>query len=157
MIDCERDRGDILTAINETTHVSMVDGEVLISGPPMDGSNDWVTCKESLNRILALIELAQLKEATTVFELALWREKMMEESVVDDGNRNRESCHIEVPGPVKDAVIQFFPRKEQNQSVEQPESDQSSEQPESDQSGEQPDSDQSVVQSDSDSSDEEPW
>mmetsp|Transcript_31006 Transcript_31006/g.65615 ORF Transcript_31006/g.65615 Transcript_31006/m.65615 type:complete len:150 (+) Transcript_31006:406-855(+) len=146
MIDCERDRGDILTAINETTHVSMVDGEVLISGPPMDGSNDWVTCKESLNRILALIELAQLKEATTVFELALWREKMMEESVVDDGNRNRESCHIEVPGPVKDAVMQFFPPKQLNQSAEQPDSNQSEEHPDSDVS----DNDYSSYYSDSD-------
>jgi len=102
-------RPDILTAINETAHVSMVDGEVLISGPPLEGGNGWMTCKENLDRILGLIAHVQMKEATTTFELALWKEKMMEENVVSNVNRNREACQIGIPGPAKDAIMQFFP------------------------------------------------
>mmetsp|Transcript_28739 Transcript_28739/g.48953 ORF Transcript_28739/g.48953 Transcript_28739/m.48953 type:complete len:242 (+) Transcript_28739:102-827(+) len=109
MVDCESDKADILTAINETPHVSMVEGDVLISGAPLDGGNNWMTCKESLVRILRAIANVKLKEATTVFELALWKEKMLEGSVVGDGSRNREACCIDVPGRVKHAIMQFFP------------------------------------------------
>jgi len=112
------DRADILTAIDETPHISMVDGEVSISGAPLEGGNDWMTCKENLDQILDLIAHVQLKEATTAFELALWKEKMTEESMVGDGNRNREACRIGVPGPFKDAVMQFFPHEELNQPAE---------------------------------------
>jgi len=145
-IICERDRADILTAINETPHVSMVDGEVLISGAPLEGGNGWMTCKENLDRILDLIAHVQMKEATAVFELSLWKGKMAEESVVGDGNRNREDCCIGIPGPVKDAVMQFFPPKQLNQSAEQPDSNQSEEHPDSDVS----DNDYSSYYSDSD-------
>jgi len=146
MIECESDRADILNTIDETADVSMVDGEVLISGAPLEGGNGWMTCKENLDRILDLIAHVQMKEATAVFELSLWKGKMAEESVVGDGNRNREDCCIGIPGPVKDAVMQFFPPKQLNQSAEQPDSNQSEEHPDSDVS----DNDYSSYYSDSD-------
>eukprot|EP00581_Thalassiosira_minuscula_P032735 CAMPEP_0183784930 /NCGR_PEP_ID=MMETSP0739-20130205/66243_1 /TAXON_ID=385413 /ORGANISM="Thalassiosira miniscula, Strain CCMP1093" /LENGTH=387 /DNA_ID=CAMNT_0026028921 /DNA_START=122 /DNA_END=1285 /DNA_ORIENTATION=+ len=146
MIECESDRADILNTIDETADVSMVDGEVLISGTPLEGGNGWMTCKENLDRILDLIAHVQMKEATAVFELSLWKGKMAEESVVGDGNRNREDCCIGIPGPVKDAVMQFFPPKQLNQSAEQPDSNQSEEHPDSDVS----DNDYSSYYSDSD-------
>ncbi len=68
-----------------------------------------MTYKENLDPILDLIAHVQMKEATTAFELALWKEKMMEDSVIGDRNGNREACRIDVPGPVKDAILQFFP------------------------------------------------
>eukprot|EP00581_Thalassiosira_minuscula_P008587 CAMPEP_0183705094 /NCGR_PEP_ID=MMETSP0737-20130205/2266_1 /TAXON_ID=385413 /ORGANISM="Thalassiosira miniscula, Strain CCMP1093" /LENGTH=489 /DNA_ID=CAMNT_0025932175 /DNA_START=51 /DNA_END=1520 /DNA_ORIENTATION=+ len=111
MIDCESDKAVILreivlNAIDRIGDVSMVDGEVLISRGHW-GGNNWMSCKRNLDHILNLIAHVQMKEATTTFELALWKEKMTEESVVGDENRNREACRIDVPGPVKYAVMQF--------------------------------------------------
>ena len=45
-----------------------------------------------------------LKEATTLFELALWKAKIDE---VDDPI-DREACRIEVPGPVKDTLFSYL-------------------------------------------------
>mmetsp|Transcript_43149 Transcript_43149/g.90647 ORF Transcript_43149/g.90647 Transcript_43149/m.90647 type:complete len:308 (-) Transcript_43149:62-985(-) len=112
MVDCESDKADILTAINGTSHVSMVEGEVLISGAPLEGGNNWMVCKGNIERIRHLIALVKLKEATTVFELALWKEMMMDGRVVGDINRNREAFYIDVPGPIKNAVTQFIPNKQ---------------------------------------------
>jgi len=122
MIDCESDKAVILreivlNAIDRIGDVSMVDGEVLISRGHW-GGNNWISCKRNLDHILSLIAHVQMKEATTTFELALWKEKMTEESMVGDENRNREACRIDVPGTVKYAVMQFFPRKQLNHSAE---------------------------------------
>eukprot|EP00579_Thalassiosira_antarctica_P001140 CAMPEP_0201868694 /NCGR_PEP_ID=MMETSP0902-20130614/2475_1 /ASSEMBLY_ACC=CAM_ASM_000551 /TAXON_ID=420261 /ORGANISM="Thalassiosira antarctica, Strain CCMP982" /LENGTH=73 /DNA_ID=CAMNT_0048394061 /DNA_START=1 /DNA_END=218 /DNA_ORIENTATION=+ len=70
-------------------------GEILISGAALKGGKDWTTCRESLDRILGLITYYELKEATTIFELALWKAKMEEVNMTNDDNR--ETCRIEVP------------------------------------------------------------
>ena len=47
-----------------------------------------------------------MKEATTIFELALWKTKI--EQVDEDDPRDRDACRIDVPGPVKQAIISFL-------------------------------------------------
>mmetsp|Transcript_32164 Transcript_32164/g.68068 ORF Transcript_32164/g.68068 Transcript_32164/m.68068 type:complete len:327 (+) Transcript_32164:135-1115(+) len=109
-IACDRDRADVHNAINEIPHVSILDGEMLISGAPLEGGNEWMACKENLNPILDLIAFIRLKEATAVFELALWKWEMEKSNEVDVAAR--ESCLIGVPGPVKACVLQFFPHNQ---------------------------------------------
>ena len=48
-----------------------------------------------------------MKEATTLFELALWKAKIDQ---VEDGiyEHGRDLCRVEVPGPVKDTIISFL-------------------------------------------------
>ena len=46
-----------------------------------------------------------MKEATTLFELALWKARIDQ---ADDANGNRNAHRIEVPGPVKDAILQYL-------------------------------------------------
>jgi len=106
-ISTDLSRADVLKKIQQVHGVTMVGSEILISGTPLKGGDDWTKCKESLDQILGLITYYELKEATSVFELALWKEKIMEKNLVNSA-ANRESCCIEAPGPLKDCVLQYF-------------------------------------------------
>ena len=56
---------------------------------------NWGTSRRLLLDILQLICYQELKEATTIVELALWKAK-------------RQLDRVEFPGPAKDAVLQFL-------------------------------------------------
>jgi len=60
--------------------------------------------KEKLGKIVRLVRCYEIKEATTLFELALWKWK----SKIESSPSNRKACRIEVPGPVKDAILQYL-------------------------------------------------
>ena len=62
--------------------------------------------KEKLAKIKGLIRYYEIKEATVIFELALWKVKMGQ--VEEANNINREACRIEVPGPVKNTILQYL-------------------------------------------------
>lgn len=69
--------------------------------------NHWyVVVKPSIVRITRLVEYYEVKEATTLFELALWKANLNQEEAQPN---NREACRIEVPGPVKNAIMQYLP------------------------------------------------
>ncbi|KAL7524550.1 hypothetical protein ACHAXR_000619, partial [Thalassiosira sp. AJA248-18] len=93
--------------INAIPSLTWRGGEILISLESVTGGENWETTRESLDRIIGLIVYYELKEATTIFELALWKARITEEapwpSII-----GRDACRIGVPGPVKDAVLQFF-------------------------------------------------
>jgi len=62
--------------------------------------------KEKLNKIEGLIVHYEMKEATTLFELALWKAKIDQ---ADTSNpADRDACRTEVPGPVKDDILQYL-------------------------------------------------
>jgi len=72
----------------------------------MNRGRNWNTIKASLDQIVSWIRYHEIKEETTLFELALWKTNLDQ---VDDVNpANRDDCRIEVPGPVKDAILQYF-------------------------------------------------
>ncbi|KAL7526480.1 hypothetical protein ACHAXR_001507, partial [Thalassiosira sp. AJA248-18] len=91
--------------INAIPGVEWIGGEILISLESVAGGENWETTRESLDQILGLIVYYELKEATTSFELALWKARISEETPSIDV---RDDCRIGVPGPVKDAVLCFF-------------------------------------------------
>jgi len=62
--------------------------------------------EEKLDKVKGLIAYYEVKEATTLFELALWNAKMNQ--VHDTSLSNREPCRVEVPGPVKDTILQYL-------------------------------------------------
>jgi len=47
-----------------------------------------------------------MKEATTTFELALWKARIQETGAVTV--QERSACRGEVPGPAKDAIIRYL-------------------------------------------------
>ena len=63
--------------------------------------------KEKLDKIVRLIRYYEIKEATTLFELALWKAKMGQ-AVDDDKPADRGAYRVEVPGPVKDNILQYL-------------------------------------------------
>ncbi|KAL7534114.1 hypothetical protein ACHAXR_005638 [Thalassiosira sp. AJA248-18] len=96
----QNNHAEIENKINEIPGVEWRGGEMLISFD-QTGYDDWKSTRE---RILDLTAYYELKEVTNVFELALWKARISEESASGE----REAWRIEVPGFVKGAVLQFF-------------------------------------------------
>jgi len=62
--------------------------------------------KEKLDKIVKLIRYYEMKEATTLFELALWKSKIDQADISNPADR--AASRIEVPGPVKDTILQYL-------------------------------------------------
>ena len=90
--------------INNIQGVRWEDGEILISARGMREAN-WNRIRGIRDQLIAVISYYEVKEATTIFELALWKFNMdqAEEHVV-----NRKDYRMDVPGPVKEIVLQYF-------------------------------------------------
>ena len=73
-------------------------------GYVVQGSN-WVGKKRILGRIDRLITYYELKEATTLLELAMWKSKINQEST---NPINRDVYRIDIPGPVKHTILQYL-------------------------------------------------
>jgi len=68
-------------------------------------SVNWPPIKQCLNRIVGLITYHEVREATTLFELALWKARIDQADVRPS---SKGACRIEVPGPVKDTILQYL-------------------------------------------------
>ena len=66
----------------------------------------WYGIKQRMDKIVKQLSYHEMKEATTLFELALWKEKI--DHADDTSPSGREACRIEVPGPVKDIILQYL-------------------------------------------------
>ena len=79
----------------------------LISTRDREEMVDWKTVQLSFVKLYKLISYYELKEATSLFELALWKAKIDQ---VDDVVEitSRDAYRIEVPGPVKDTILQYL-------------------------------------------------
>ena len=84
------------------------DGELFVSAQAMNRGNNWNTVRESLHKIIKVISYNEMKEGTSTFELALWKFKL--DQVDDKVNpKARKKCRMDVPGPVKDTILQYLP------------------------------------------------
>ena len=82
-------------------------GDFFASTQTMDRGNNWNRVRQSLDKIIRLISYSELKEATSMLELALWKFKLDQ---VDKANPiPRKKCRMDVPGPVKDIILQYLP------------------------------------------------
>jgi len=61
--------------------------------------------EEKLDKVKGLIAYYEMKEATTLFELALWKARIDQADI--SSSADRPACRVEVPGPVKDAILQY--------------------------------------------------
>ena len=69
--------------------------------------DEWGLLKQCIDQIINWIRYYEMKEATTIFELALWKAKI--DQVEDDiCASDRDTCRVEVPGPVKDTILQYI-------------------------------------------------
>ena len=61
--------------------------------------------KGTLGRIERLLTYYELREATTLLELAMWKSKMDQAST---NPINRDVYRIDIPGPVRDTILQYL-------------------------------------------------
>ena len=61
--------------------------------------------EEKVARVEGLIAKYELREATSLFELALWKARLDQ---ADTDNIHRDACRIEVPGLIKDTILQYI-------------------------------------------------
>ena len=79
-------------------------GKLFVSTQAMGLGNNWSTVRRIIDNIVRLISYYELKEGTSMLELALWKFKLDQ---VDKANPiPRKKCRMDVPGPVKDIILQ---------------------------------------------------
>ena len=98
---------DIENKVNEVRGVvERRGGEFIVSAQTMGEGRNWNRVRESLDKIVRLISYYELKEGTSIFELALWKFKLDQ---VDKANPiPRKKCRMDAPGPVKDIILQYL-------------------------------------------------
>ena len=89
--DIEWERGSILYIPADATRSSYI----------------WKELKQRVDQIVRWIKYYEMKEATTIFELALWKAKM-DQAKDDINEQGRDAYRVEVPGPVKDTILQYL-------------------------------------------------
>jgi len=106
----ERHNRVLLKKINEFPGMSMADGEMLISleAFAFKKSWNWSELRDNLDKIRDGIAFYQFKEAIKIFQLAIWKTRLAEANIVNADNR--QSCIVGVPGPIGEAVLQYFIR-----------------------------------------------
>ena len=65
-----------------------------------------VKVAEKLAKVKGLIAFYEMKEATIIFELALWKSRIDQADLSSPSDRR--ACRTEVPGPVKDTILQYL-------------------------------------------------
>jgi hypothetical protein len=90
--------------------------EIVVDSRAMRGGENWPQIRPVLDKINGLVVYYEVREATTLFELALWKSKI--DQAADKKISDRRAHRIEVPGPVKDAIIQFLGSDDTDDCVE---------------------------------------
>ena len=82
-------------------------GDEFLVSPEAISNDHWAAVRTNLEQVLAWISHYELKEATTLFELALWNTRIEEMggAVTDE---ERSACRVDVPGPAKDTILQYL-------------------------------------------------
>ena len=96
---------EVENKIDQIPHLGRRGSEIHILAPTQS-PNPWFSVKASLDKTARLIAYYEMKEATTLFELALWKEKIDQATSIS--TENRVAYRIEVPGPVKDTILQYI-------------------------------------------------
>ena len=68
--------------------------------------HNWNETKRDLGEITRLVSYYELKEATTTIELAMWKFNLNKADATN--TTNRAAYRIDVPGPVKDIMLQYL-------------------------------------------------
>ena len=72
---------------------------------PDNQNTNWAIIRESLLKIGRWTRYYEIREATTLFELALWKANMDQAKATPT---NRNAYCIEVPGPVKETILKYL-------------------------------------------------
>ena len=81
-------------------------GMIYISVNATRRRDGWNLVERYIHQIDSLIKYYEMKEATTLFELALWKAKI--DQVGGINRHDRDAYRVDVPGPVKDTILQYL-------------------------------------------------
>ena len=93
---------DLGDKVNEVRGVVQWESDKLF----VSTAHNWNGTRRDLGRIARLVSYYELKEATTAFELAMWKYKL--DQADETNTTNRDAYRIDVPGPVKDTMLQYL-------------------------------------------------
>ena len=88
--------------------------ELFVPATAMEHGNNWENIRDILSKIERTVSCYEMKEATTIYELALWKSKLD-----DAGNitANRSDHRVTVPGPVQNTILEYLLGKRKSRSV----------------------------------------
>ena len=78
--------------------------KLFVSGATYHGN--WNGIRRGLSKITRHVSHYELKEATSTFELAMWKFKLDQADAIN--TTDRAAYRIDVPGPVKDTMLQYL-------------------------------------------------
>ena len=78
---------------------------MFISDKRLVQGQNWSTLRGVFGRIDQLLTYYELREATTLLELAMWKSKIDQ---VEENLINRDEYRIDIPGPVRDTILQYL-------------------------------------------------
>ena len=67
---------------------------------------DWEAIKEHFENVLTWVSYYELKEATSIIDLAMWKANIKDMGAVSIDERY--ACRVEVPEPARHAILQYF-------------------------------------------------
>ena len=79
--------------------------ELFVSDVIWVQSPNWIRTRGILGQIDQLLTYYELREATTLLELAMWKAKMDQ---VEENLINLDVYRIDIPGPVRDTILQYL-------------------------------------------------
>ena len=90
------------------------DRELFVPATAMEHGNNWENIRDILSKIERTVSCYEMKEATTIYELALWKSKLD-----DAGNitANRSDHRVTVPGPAQNTILEYLLGKRKSRSV----------------------------------------
>lgn len=102
-------RETIESKINAIHEVERRNGELLIPARGVGNGANWKVVREIIDKIISVLDYHEVKEATTSIELAFWKAGIQSKAEEIKPNEiDRRGCCIDVPGPVKDTILQYL-------------------------------------------------
>jgi len=96
-------RGDLVERRGSEIFISEV---VWVRVRRLTQGSHWSVFKGRIDRIDKALAYYELKEATTLLELAMWKSKI--DQVEVKPSANRDAYRIDIPGPVKSTILQYL-------------------------------------------------
>jgi len=98
-----------LNLVDEVSHLKEIEHKIDEIGSALEVREGCLTTPvpsvdtdENILKVCSVIQYYEVKEATTLVELALWKAKIEQAVGLD-----RDSCRIELPEPAKNLILQY--------------------------------------------------
>jgi hypothetical protein len=85
--------------------VQWEDGELFVPPSAMEEGRNWENIRTILYNVERTVFCYEMKEATTIYELALWKSKLDD---VGSNTANRKDHRVSVPEPAQNSILEYL-------------------------------------------------